>query len=215
MKKIVLWGSTGQAIVLEEFLYLIGYQIIALFDNDINVKSISKDIPIYYGLKGFDEWKKEQKTEDIYSIVTIGGYRGRDRVDIQNNLENNGLKIITAVHPKAFVANNATIGKGCQILANSSVCARVSLGISCIVNTSASIDHECKIGKGVHIGPGAKMAGCITIDDYSFIGIGSIILPRINIGKNTIIGAGSVVTKDMPDNVICYGNPARIVRENV
>jgi len=214
MKKTVLWGATGQAIVLEEFLYLKGYQIVALFDNNINVKSISTNIPIYYGVKGFSEWKKAQKKEDIYSIVAIGGNKGKDRVDIQNYLEREGLKIITAIHPKAFVADNTKIGIGSQILANSSVCARVSLGISCIINTSASVDHECKIGNGVHIGPGAKLAGCVTVEDYSFIGIGSAILPKINIGKNTIIGAGSVVTKDMPDNIICYGNPARIVRRN-
>ncbi len=212
MKKIVIWGATGQSVVLEEFLYLLGYQIVALFDNNSNVKSISDNIPIYYGQKGFNEWKKLQKTEDIYSIIAIGGHRGRDRVHIQTFLENEGLKIITAVHPKAFVAGNADIGKGSQILANSSICARVCLDISCIVNTSSSVDHECNIGNGVHIGPGAKLAGCVTIGDYSFVGIGSTILPRITIGKNTIIGAGSVVTKNMPDNVICYGNPAKIVK---
>jgi len=71
MKKIVIWGATGQSVVLEEFLYLLGYQIVALFDNNSNVKSISDNIPIYYGQKGFNEWKKLQKTEDIYSIIAI------------------------------------------------------------------------------------------------------------------------------------------------
>jgi acetyltransferase-like isoleucine patch superfamily enzyme len=50
-----------------------------------------------------------------------------------------------------------------------------------------------------------------TIKKGSSIGAGSVILP-VRIGKNSLIGAGSVVTKDIPDNVLAVGNPARIIR---
>lgn len=43
------------------------------------------------------------------------------------------------------------------------------------------------------------------------VGASSTILPNVRIGNNVIIGAGSVVTKDIPDNVVCAGNPARII----
>jgi maltose O-acetyltransferase len=51
----------------------------------------------------------------------------------------------------------------------------------------------------------------VIIGEKTFIGMGSIILPGVNVGKNVIIGAGSVVTKDIPDNSIVAGNPARII----
>ena len=54
----------------------------------------------------------------------------------------------------------------------------------------------------------------VTIGDNVWIGGGVIILPGVTIGNNVVIGAGSVVTKDIPDNVIAYGNPCRIIREN-
>jgi maltose O-acetyltransferase len=44
------------------------------------------------------------------------------------------------------------------------------------------------------------------------VGIGAVVLPRIKIGSNAIIGAGAVVTKDVPDNAVAVGNPARVVR---
>ncbi|MCI8441008.1 MAG: sugar O-acetyltransferase [Provencibacterium sp.] len=46
-----------------------------------------------------------------------------------------------------------------------------------------------------------------------WIGAGVIILPGITIGDNTVVGAGSVVTKDLPDNVVAVGNPCRVLRE--
>ena len=52
------------------------------------------------------------------------------------------------------------------------------------------------------------------IGDRCWIGANSIILPGVTIGNNVVIGAGSVVTKDIPDNVVAVGSPAKIIREN-
>lgn len=54
--------------------------------------------------------------------------------------------------------------------------------------------------------------GAITIDNNVFVGMGSIILPNVHIGSNVIIGAGSIVTKDIPDNSVAVGNPARVIK---
>ncbi len=54
----------------------------------------------------------------------------------------------------------------------------------------------------------------VIIGDRVWIGGGVIIMPGVTIGDNVVIGAGSVVTKDIPSDVIAYGNPCRVVREN-
>lgn len=214
MKDIIIWGAAGQAIVLEEFLDDLGYRIIAFFDNNEMAKSISDDIPIFYGTNGFEEWMKSKKKNMIHGIVAIGGAKGIDRFEIQKEIQRRGIIIATLIHPNANVAKNVIIGKGSQILSNATISARAIVGEASIVNTSASIDHECEIGNGVHIGPGARLAGCIKISDFTFIGTGAIVLPRISIGKNTIIGAGSIVNKDLPDDVVAFGSPAKIIRRN-
>lgn len=53
----------------------------------------------------------------------------------------------------------------------------------------------------------------ITIGDNVWIGGNVVLLPGVNIGDNVIIGAGSVVSKDIPDNMIAVGNPCKVVRE--
>jgi sugar O-acyltransferase (sialic acid O-acetyltransferase NeuD family) len=212
--RIIFWGATGQAKVLHEFIGQIGYELVALFDNNPNTPSPFPDVPIYYGMDGFKNWRRQQPESELACLVAIGGSRGQDRLAIQQELAANLITFIIAIHPTAFVAANASIGKGCQILAQSSVCAEVVMGEACIINTAASVDHESILGNGVHIAPGATLAGCVKVGDYSLIGTAAVVLPRIKIGNNVIVGAGSVVTKDIPDNQVVYGNPAKIIRVN-
>ena len=211
--KIVVWGATGQAVVLEELLSHYSIKIDTFFENNINIASPIEDVPIYYGENGFNDWLFKTKNIKEYNyLVAIGGYNGGFRQKIGEMLKASGLQPFTAIHKTAFVANNTIIGEGAQILANSSVCARAIMGKYCIINTSASVDHECVLGDSVHIGPGAKLAGCVTVEYNVFVGTNATILPRIKIGKNTIIGAGAVVTKNIPPFSIVIGNPARVVK---
>ena len=53
------------------------------------------------------------------------------------------------------------------------------------------------------------------IGDYCFIGVRSIIMPGVKIGNEVIVGAGSVVTKDISNNCIVAGNPAKVIKEHI
>ncbi len=63
----------------------------------------------------------------------------------------------------------------------------------------------------MHNALGYTKIGRVSIGNKVFIGAGSVVLPNVKIGENSIIGAGSVVTKDVPSNVVCGGNPARVI----
>jgi sugar O-acyltransferase (sialic acid O-acetyltransferase NeuD family) len=211
---IIFWGATGQAKVLRELVERLGYRLIALFDNNPSVQPPFSDVPLYFGEAEFQKWRKSNPNSEAVSLVAIGGSRGRTRCRIQSQLGAQGYRPIVAIHPTAFVAANARLGSGTQILAQSMVGIGASLGVACIVNSSANVDHECRLGDGVHVCPGAILAGEVMVGDYSMIGTGATILPRIRIGANVVVGSGAVVTKDVPDATVVYGNPARIVRDN-
>jgi sugar O-acyltransferase (sialic acid O-acetyltransferase NeuD family) len=213
-KQVIFWGGTGHAKVLRELMQHLDYQLVAVFDNSPSVAPPFADVPLYYGAAGFRQWKETVDTQEMYCVVTIGGGRGHDRLKMQEFLESEGLRPAIAIHPTAFVAGNAALSKGCQILAHATVCAEVKMGQACVLNTACSVDHEGTLGNGVHIGPGATLAGVVTVGDYTFIGSGAVVLPRIKIGADVIVGAGSVVTRDLPDGVIAYGSPARVQRPN-
>lgn len=209
MKNVIFWGATGQAQVLREALASPEFRLIAVFDNRSLVSPFT-DVPIYLGQDGLLSWlTKISKPRDIYACVAIGGSRGGERFELQQWLQQQGIQPLTVVHPRAFVAADAVIGQGTQILAMSAVCAGAKLGHAVIVNTSASIDHGCVLENGVHVGPGAHLAGEVHVDEHAFIGAGAVVLPRLKIGRGAVIGAGAVVTHDVASSKTVVGNPAK------
>lgn len=211
---LILWGAKGHAKVLREFLEPAGYSVVAVFDNDPIAVSPFPSVPLYLGRAGFVDWLQRSSIATAAFCIAIGGARGKDRLELHDWLAGQGLRPIVAVHPRAFVAGSAGLGTGSQVLAGACVCAEVSLGRCCIVNTGATVDHESVLGDGVHIAPGATVTGCVEIGENTMIGAGAVVLPGVRVGANSVVGAGSVVTQRVPDNVIAFGHPARIVREN-
>jgi len=210
----VLWGATGQAKVLRECLAHAGVEVVALFDNDPQATSPFAGVPIHHGERGFERWLAGRAgVEGLGFLVAIGGNRGAVRLAIQERLAGSGLAPLTARHPTAFVAADARLGEGSQVLAQTAVCVEAVLGRACIVNTGATVDHECRLGDGVHVCPGAHLAGCVTVADLATVGTGATVLPRVSIGRGAVVGAGAVVVEDVPAGVVVAGNPARIIRK--
>ena len=210
IKRVVLWGATGQAKVLNEALPSMGACLSALVDRRC-LRSPWPDVEMLTGEPAFIDWLQSINAE-LHFAVAIGGDRGRDRIAIRHRLIELGLTPLTVVHTTAFVATDAIVGQACQILANASVCSFATLEDSVIVNTRASVDHDSIIREGTHIAPGAIITGEVDIGPRSFIGAGAVVLPRLQIGADCIVGAGAVVTKNIPANTTVVGIPARPVK---
>lgn len=209
MNEVVFWGATGQAKVLNEALLGADYRLVALVDNR-DVVSPFPSIPLLKGEAGLDAWlDRRGGAKGLFAAVAIGGAGGRDRIELMDLLRARGLKPLTVIHRTAFVAADAQVGEGCQIMAHAAICTHVRLGSGVIVNTAASVDHDCVIGNGTHIAPGARLAGEVTVGERAFIGVGAIVLPRIHIGEDAIVGAGAVVTRNVLPGMTVVGNPAR------
>jgi len=212
MYEIAFWGAAGHAKVLSEALMGSYIKLVALVDNRL-LPSPLLDIPVLAGRTGLEEWLlRRGNTDGLLFAIAIGGAKGTDRLDSFRVMKQLGLLPHTIVHRTAFAASTAELGEGCQLLANSAVCSHARLGTSVIVNTAASIDHDCSVGDGSHIGPGARLAGEIVIGKRVFVGTGAVILPRITVDEDATIGAGAVVTQNVRRGDTVVGNPARPIR---
>jgi maltose O-acetyltransferase len=111
-----------------------------------------------------------------------------------------------------LIANGLTLGKNVDIINtfffDPSHCFLISIGDNCTICPNVRlIAHDASTKKIL----GYTKIGKIDIKENCFIGDSVIVLPNVTIGPNSIIGAGSIVTKDVPPNIIAAGNPARVI----
>lgn len=211
--RVILWGGTGQAKVIRPIIEHWGARVVAVFDDTEGLLPPFPDVPLHRGWEGFERFMAAQEeASDLGFAVAIGNPHGRVRLRLQERLTAAGLAPVTIAHPRAFIAANATVGTGCQILVDAVVAPEARLGQQCIINTKASVDHECVLADGVELAPGATLCGLVHVDTAAWICAGATVLPRLRVGADAIVGAGAVVTSDVAAGATVVGVPARPVR---
>lgn len=143
-------------------------------------------------------------------VVAIGENRTRRR--IFEKLSAKGIPLVSVIHRRAQVSRFAQIGAGTVICAGAVVGPGAVIGDNCIINTGASVDHDCRVKNHAHLCPGSVLAGTVTVGEEAMLGTGTVVIPGITIGNRTITGAGSVIIRDLPDNLLVAGVPARLIR---
>lgn len=141
-------------------------------------------------------------------VVAIGDNRARR--ELTERLVAQGERLATAIHPFTSIAPSATIGEGSMISAGAIVLPRAQIGRGVLLNTKSSVDHDSVIGDFAHISAGATVGGNVRVGEESMIALGASVASGMSIGARTMIGAGAVVVRDIPDDVVAFGVPARV-----
>ena len=204
-KYLAVVGASGHGKVIADIAEQLGYTIIFYDDAYPNKKNVE-----HWPIQGtFLDLLALNNTKNKFSydvVVAIGGNEIRQK-KIQL-LQNNSFNLITLVHPTAVISPYASIASGTVVFAGTVINAFAKVGVGCIINTSAVIEHDCSIDDFSHICPSVALAGGVSVGSKSWVGIGSQVKQLINIGDNCIIGAGSTVINNIPSNTIAYGSPA-------
>ena len=208
MNKIVIWGASGHAMVVADIIRMRAeYQIVGFL---YNITPQRRHVA-FCGAQvlGGEELLDELLQQGVnHMILGFGNCSARLRLAEQVKLK--GFQLVSAIHPGAIIAKDASIERGVVVAAGAVINSDCKIGENVIINTSSSVDHGCIIGDGAHICPGVHLAGNVTVGSGSWVGIGACVIDNIKIGSSSLIGAGSVVIKNIPDNVVAYGNPAKV-----
>lgn len=186
--------------------------------KDVNKSEFDKMIAgQWYNAMDYSMLKLRQennKKTEAYSRITINSLSYKDRM---------AKAIVKEFGENANIIPPFTCDYGCN----------VKVGDNTVINHSGVFldTNEINIGKHALIGPksglygaihpfdvearneGIEKAKTINIGDGAWLGGKVTVVPGVSIGKHSVIGAGSVVTKDIPDDVVAVGNPCRVIRK--
>ncbi len=198
---MIIYGASGHGKVVASAAISQGKEVVAFFDDGFKGK-------LFFGKKQLGTYNKLELADEEL-VIAVGNNAIRKLLS-QKVKHSFG----TVLDSNSIVHDSVSIGEGSVVMMGASIQVDVKLGQHVIVNTGASVDHDCKIGDYVHISPNATLCGTVEVGELTQIGANATVLPNLTVGKNCVIGAGAVVTKDIPDNTIVIGNPAKKIGNN-
>jgi sugar O-acyltransferase (sialic acid O-acetyltransferase NeuD family) len=213
MKKVFFWGGKAKAKIIQKMILNEGSKDVEI---TIIYDPLLKELP-FDSQSRFISSPDELKSalaDLTHFVMCNGGGHGYARYKIAKELKKLGLKPVEVISPFAILDDIKHKGEGLQVMPGAVVHKFSSIGDQCVINTNATVDHDCVIGNGVHIMGGASIAGQVEIDNFSTIGTNATVLPNIKIGKCSYIGAGAVVNKNVNDYEVVVGVPAKKIKKH-
>lgn len=214
-EKIILIGSGQHCnVVIYNVIEQNLYDIIGILDSDSD-KTDNKvqGIPIignYNDVELLNSIKDKYNTNKFF--ISFGNMMYRKKCF--EYFVDNGWESVNIIHPNAIISKDAKLGNGVLIECGCLITPNPIIGDNVVVNTGSQVNHDNIIGNHVYLASGVVLSGGVKIDENTLIDDGVVICLGKSVGKNCIIGAGSVVTKNIEDNKVAYGNPCSVKREN-
>ena len=206
-RPVIVLGAGGHAKVVIDALQAAGADILGAVDADPATHATSI---LGVSVLGTDEVVLDHTPNAVALINGVGStVPSSQRKDLYRQFRDAGYTFAPVIHPSAVIGGNVGMANAVQIMAGVVVQPGCRIGANTILNTRASVDHDCVIGDHVHIAPGAVLGGGIAIGGGSHIGAGSCIIQNVRIGENVMVAAGAAVVTDFLDGARIAGVPAQ------
>ena len=192
--RAIMLGAGGHARVVLHLAQALGYEVFGVCDPTLPAGETWLGIPAL----GADEAILEHAPGDVVLLNGLGAAPGGViRMRLDRDWSARGYRFPALVHPFSHVAPDAHLEAGVQVMAGAIVQSGARIGRGSIVNTRASVDHDCRIGAGTHIAPGATLCGNVDIGSGCHIGAGSVVIEGIQIGDGACLGAGGILVRHL------------------
>lgn len=201
-----IYGSGGTGRNVKEIADVIGaWDEIVFIDDTV-------EPGIYKGIcrMPFQCFTQKYSREASEIVIALG--EPEHKINLYNKVEKAGYTFANVIHPSAEISPSATLGRGLIIKNGSVVSSDAVIEDNVCLEFYALIGHNCVIHRNCQISSMVVVGGYSEIGDGTYVAQSVPIKENIKIGASSIIGMGAVVLRDIPDNVIALGNPARAMR---
>ena len=151
-------------------------------------------------------------SSNIEVAIAVGEPSTREK--LWYKLREHNVPTATLVHPSVHVPESSILGQGVIIQVGSFISCNLRIGDNIYIQPYSNVGHDCVIGENTVISTGACLAGGLRIGRNVYIGMGAVLKEFISIGNDSIVGMASAVYKDIDENTVVMGNPARAVHRN-
>lgn len=197
-KKLVIIGASGHGKVIADIALKSGYEIMGVLDDNDLVKELC-GFPVLGTTEKINDYK-----DTCEFIIAIGNNTVREKI-----AETYDVNWATLIHPMAVIGMESRIGAGTVVMANAVINSCAKIGKHCVINTGAVIEHDNVLEDYVHISPNTALAGTVTVGEKTHIGVGACVKNNLHIAGNVVVGAGAAVVKDITEEGVYVGIPAR------
>ncbi|MBR6530658.1 MAG: NeuD/PglB/VioB family sugar acetyltransferase [Clostridia bacterium] len=183
-------------------------EIVFVDDDEAKRGTTLVNLPIL----NFEEALAKYGTDGIEFILSIGEPVVKDIVF--EKVCSRGCKVTNLFHPEFRMPNDIKIGQGLVVHRFSGLPPCSVFGNNILIQGHAIMGHNLTVGDNVVVSSLSFVGGDVKIGRNTYIAPGACVRNGVTIGENVVVGMGAIVTKDIPDNAVVYGNPAKIMRYN-
>lgn len=159
-------------------------------------------------LKSIDQAQHLFQTKDNRFTLGIGNPVFRH--SLYEKFFNIGGVFSSTISPFAHIGKYGNeIGDGVNIMTGTVITSNVIVSKGVLINLNCTVGHDTYIGEFTEISPGANISGNCYIGEFCSIGSSAVILPHIRLGRNVTVGAGAVVNRNVEDDAVVVGIPAK------
>lgn len=204
-------GTYGE--VYMAYLIEAGYNVNAFFDSNSSLWGQKvKDVLVYGDEKLLEDQEYKDKIDAVFCPIGKNAVRQK----ILKYVGSLGYETPNFIHKSAIIHDSVKIeDKGVYILAGTTIMPFVTIKNYCMISVGANIIHHTILEKGCFISNGVNLGASIYAEENAYIGMGATVMTGVKkLGKNCLVGAGSVVIKDVEDNAVVAGVPAKVIKYN-
>lgn len=201
MREVVIIGCGGHGKVIADIIEKSGDKVLGFIDDNPRADKV-----FGYPVLGKTDAIKHYIDKEFF--IAIGNNEVRKKIAVAYN-----LKYYTAIHPRASIAKDVTIGAGSCVMAGVVINPSVKIGNHCIINSGSVVDHDNNLADYVHLSPGAVLCGTVSVGSCTHIGAGAVVRNNTSVCDECIIGVGAAVVKNIDKKGTYIGVPARLKEE--
>ncbi|MBI3132454.1 MAG: hypothetical protein HYZ13_14150 [Acidobacteria bacterium] len=158
-----------------------------------------------------DAWLRSHG-RPVHVAVAIGNPRGREAVAERIRALGVGAQFTPVINPFSFVGPRVVLEEGVIVNAGCVCQCDLTVGAFTILASCCSLAHDSRVGSYSWLSPGSRLAGYASVGDECWIGMNTAVLPHRKVHDRAETGAGSVIHKDVPEDAVVAGVPARLLR---